>query len=316
MRKTWWRLETFFLKAFDETQPRTKDELEELADHVNAAKNMMTRKHGFSPMQHVFGCDIRLPGISHANSTYLQGMTEYHPNDACLRSTEILLAARWAMVEMDNVDKLKRATEHSSRPQPEFDLGDYVYCWRVSKESEKYGVWKGPARIIGKIDNSKLWIARGNKVLRCSPLQLQTVSEEHEAALRFVPPEALKPAGRGANKGARTFIVITKEGSPPSPPLAQSQPEQVAGDMEIDEEERADERMAGDEDHSEVNEESTKDESQSRSLDLDQALDMDVERTEADAPNAVMHKFVRAHQVSRRGPMVQFERNLTENDSE
>ena len=220
------------------------------------------------------------------------------------------------MVEMDNVDKLKRATEHSSRPQPEFDLGDYVYYWRVSKESEKYGVWKGPARIIGKIDNSKLWIAGGNKVLRCSPLQLQTVSEEHEAALRFVPPEALKPAGRGANKGARTFIVITKEGSPPSPPLAQSQPEQVAGDMEIDEEERADERMAGDEDHSEVNEESTKDESQSRSLDLDQALDMDVERTEADAPNAVMHKFVRAHQVSRRGPMVQFERNLTENDSE
>ena len=148
-----------FLKAFDETQPRTKEELEELADHVNAAKNMMTRKHGFSPMQHVFGCDIRLPGISHANSTYLQGMAEYHPNDACLRSTEIRLAARRAMVEMDNVDKVKRATEHSSRPQPEFDIGDYVYYWRVSKESEKYGIWKGPARVIGKIDSSKLWIA-------------------------------------------------------------------------------------------------------------------------------------------------------------
>ena len=277
-----------FLKGFDETQPRTKEELEELADHVNAAKNMMTRKHGFSPMQHVFCCDIRLPGISHANSTYLQGMAEYHPNDACLRSTEIRLAARRAMVEMDNVDKVKRATEHSSRPQPEFDIGDYVYYWRVSKESEKYGIWKGPARVIGKIDSSKLWIAHGNKVLRCSPVQLQAVSEEHEAALRFVPPEALKSAGRGANRGARTFIDITKEGSPPLPHNPQSQLRQVAGNMEVDEEERADEGVANDEDHSEVNEESTKDESQSQSLDLEQALDMEVEGAAEGATGAAV----------------------------
>ena len=274
-----------FLKAFDEMQPRTKDELEELTDHVNAAKNMMTRRHGFSPMQHVFGCEIRLPGISHANTTYLQGSSEYHPSDGCLRSMEIRLAARRAMVELDNSDKVKRAMEHSTRALTEYNIGDYVYYWRVSKESEKHGLWKGPARVIGKIDSSKLWIAHGNKVLRCSPLQLKLVSEEHEAALRFIPPEALRPIGRGANRGARTFIDITKEELPPhSEEASQPSAPRTHRDMEVDRDDSLEERMQVDEDGSEVNEESTKDESKSRSDDLENALDMELDRSTGAGP--------------------------------
>ena len=43
-----------FQKAFDETQPMNKLEVNELIDRVNNAKNTMQRRHGYSPMQHVY----------------------------------------------------------------------------------------------------------------------------------------------------------------------------------------------------------------------------------------------------------------------
>ena len=51
-----------FAKAFEETQPGNKKEVNELIDHVNQAKNSMCRRHWFAPYQHVFGSDLRLPG--------------------------------------------------------------------------------------------------------------------------------------------------------------------------------------------------------------------------------------------------------------
>ena len=49
-----------FAKAFSESQPRNRKEVDELVDHVNNARNMMARKHGYSPMQHVFGCELQM----------------------------------------------------------------------------------------------------------------------------------------------------------------------------------------------------------------------------------------------------------------
>ena len=36
---------TIFTKAFEETQPKNKEELNELIDHCNNAKNMMSREN-------------------------------------------------------------------------------------------------------------------------------------------------------------------------------------------------------------------------------------------------------------------------------
>lgn len=43
-----------FLKGFEDCQPRNKEEVNDLCDRTNQAKNSMTRKSGFSPYQHVF----------------------------------------------------------------------------------------------------------------------------------------------------------------------------------------------------------------------------------------------------------------------
>ena len=203
-----------FQKAFEETQPMTKLEVNELIDHVNNAKNTMQRRHGYSPMQHVFGNEIRLPGVAITEQDYVRGTSRYHPGDACLRATEMRLAARKALVEVDNEDKVRRAVQHRTRQHEDFQIGQVVYYWRVIKEKERRGAWRGPARIIGIHDSSRLWVAHGNKVFRCSPEQVRHVTEEQAAAIRFLPVEALRQAGRYSKRGPQTFTDLTSQARP------------------------------------------------------------------------------------------------------
>ena len=58
---------TAYAKAQVETRPRNKQEVMELVDQVNNAVNSMTRKDGYSPDQHVFGRDVRVPGLICSN---------------------------------------------------------------------------------------------------------------------------------------------------------------------------------------------------------------------------------------------------------
>ena len=116
-----------FQKAFDETQPMNKLEVNELIDRVNNAKNTMQRRHGYSPMQHVFGNEIQLPGVAITEQDYVRGTSRYHPGDECLRATEMRLAARKALVEVDNEDKVRRAVQHRTRQHEEYKIGQVVY---------------------------------------------------------------------------------------------------------------------------------------------------------------------------------------------
>ena len=68
-----------FSKAQVETRPRSKQEAQELIDQVTCAVNSMTRKDGYAPNQHVFGRDVRIPGLVSSdadpviNSALVQG---------------------------------------------------------------------------------------------------------------------------------------------------------------------------------------------------------------------------------------------------
>ncbi len=140
---------SIFAKAFQETQPRNKLEVNELVEQVNNA-NSMTRKQGYSPMQHIFGCDLRLPGIVDDGSPYIEGTSSYHGGDSCVKANAMRLAARKAMIKIDDKEKVnKRALSHRNRTAESYEVGQLVYYWRMDRVRVKSGVWKGPARIIG-----------------------------------------------------------------------------------------------------------------------------------------------------------------------
>ena len=120
---------SIFARAFQETQPRNKLEVNELIDQVNNAKNSMTRKHGYSPMQHIFGCDLRLPGIVDEGSPYIEGSAVYHEGDECLKANAMRLAARRAMIQVDDKEKVKRAVSHRNRTAESYEVGQSIGAW-------------------------------------------------------------------------------------------------------------------------------------------------------------------------------------------
>ena len=133
--------------TFQKTQPRNKLEVNEFVDQVNNAKNSMTRKRGYSPMQHIFGCDLRLPGIVDDGSPYIEGTASYHEGDACIKANAMRLAARKAMIKINDKEKMKRALSHRNCTAESYEVGQLVYYWCMDRVRVKSGVWKGPARI-------------------------------------------------------------------------------------------------------------------------------------------------------------------------
>lgn len=141
---------SIFYKAAEDCQPRSRCEFNELFDKVTQSKNSMMRKHGFSPYQHVFGCDLRIPQTileeGCENVPYMSGVI--HGVESYQRSQQIRQAARKALVAQDDEDRLRAATLHRTREiQRDFEVGDFVFFWR--KGQDQKGSWRGPARVIG-----------------------------------------------------------------------------------------------------------------------------------------------------------------------
>ena len=207
-----------FAKAFEEVQPRNKREVNELVDQVNVARNTLCRRHGYSPYQHVFGCDLRLPGLiteNDAQEHLHMGRGAHHTVDQFLERHKVRLAAREAMIQADESDKVHRALRYRQRHvKDDLHVGQLVYYWRRYQDDNKKGLWRGPARIIGFYDNSKIWVCHGNKVLRCAPDQLKPLTEDQAAAIKFVPIELVAPRGKFAKRGAQTFLDLTKQEPP------------------------------------------------------------------------------------------------------
>ena len=138
-------------------------------DHINHARNSMCRKHGYAPYQHVLGCDLRLPGLVTDPLNVAHSSAVVHGVDSVLATHRLRQAARRSF-DMDNEDKVRRALEHRSRPRrgPGFLPGDHVYFWRKMPRENNRGWWRGLGQVIGSAEsNCKVWVAYGNKVLRC-----------------------------------------------------------------------------------------------------------------------------------------------------
>ena len=98
------------------------------------AKNQMARRHGFSPIQHVLGQDIRLP------ASILNGAGEYASHSRAesegnfKRRLQLREAARMAWVRLDNSSRIRRAMLAKPRKKRgPWLTGAQVYFWRRGK---------------------------------------------------------------------------------------------------------------------------------------------------------------------------------------
>ena len=210
-----------FKKCFETVNPSSRDEIEEIVEQVNLAKNSLVRKDGFSPLQRVFGKEPRIPGLLYSgddhvpmNSAILAGDRQF------CRAMEIRQAARTAFLNADNDERVRRTLERRSRPERgPFPPGSKVYVWRrggnVRKSGRQSMFWRGPGTVIGSSDNcTKFWVSLGTKVLKCSPEQLRRLLPEQEAQVKLVPKELVDWNKQLSKRGVATFHDISADPKP------------------------------------------------------------------------------------------------------
>jgi hypothetical protein len=223
-----------FSKVVASTAPTERKEVDEIIDQVNFSVNTLPRIDGFSPFQHVFGREGRIPGsldlreTKDVESSALQfGDTMY------CRRQQIRQAAQQAYMEAHEEDRIRRAVNHRSRPdRGPFSPGDLVYFWRLWPK-EKKAYWHGPATVIGFHNGrSKIWIARGTKMYKCSPEQLRKVSEEQEAIIRMLPEDLIQLTRNVQGRGSGNYIDLSIQEKRPKDPNGGN--EMDGQDMDID----------------------------------------------------------------------------------
>ena len=210
---------SMFYKVSKSCVPENREEIEEIIEQVNVAKNSMINRSGYSPIQRVYGKQPRIPGMIYGgdggaviNSGFLAGDPSF------VKSVQIRHEARKAFCEVDHEDRVRRAIEHRTRPdRGPFIPGCKVYVWRPGGKrpgGDLAYYWRGPGTVIGNTDMNRYWVSFGSKVLKCAPEQLRRLSAEDEAAIKLVPDELLDWTHQVSKRGVATYHDISGEAKP------------------------------------------------------------------------------------------------------
>ena len=149
-------------------------------DHCCAAKNSLARHKGYTPEILVLGKSRHLPATNSSDQLdaahYLaasdtpEGVTFRHQ----LAKREL---ARRAFVEMDNHDRLRRATLRKHCPhRGHHQSGVRVMFWRPG-QGESVGKWVGPAQVIVQESNTVVWLSHVSRVYRVPPEHVRLLSQ-------------------------------------------------------------------------------------------------------------------------------------------
>ena len=248
-------------RVMDDLSVLQKDELELAVIATNSAKNELTKIHGFSPAQMVFGRNPKtleeLPDIGREDE-----VTITSPDLRRQRETAIRAGAKAAFFRAQADGKLRRALLQRSRvSQDEVAVGDMVCFLRKPKDRKEY-VWKGPGVVIGQ-EGGNFWVSQGGRCHLCAVEHLRRASPEELGdafALRvtrddlerlleadFDDPETYEPDDGEMENADEAFEDDNNDDEP-----MEEIPEMPSGDAEGDhnpegDETRGDKRLTADE---------------------------------------------------------------------
>ena len=163
-----------------------KDHMIHATAAVNAAKNALTRRSGFSPQQQwVLGKSIRLPAdITDDGEAVRLGSIALTttPSSRFYLKSKLRFSAREAFVKVSNSEALKRAELRKIKPfRGALPVGSYVFYYDAADQVPGPSCWRGIARITGHEGSHTVWISHRGLILAVSPEHLaKAFTEEME----------------------------------------------------------------------------------------------------------------------------------------
>ncbi|CAE7541147.1 RE2 [Symbiodinium sp. CCMP2592] len=157
-------------------------EVELVVPVINAAKNDLRRRCGYSPSQWVFGKAPRVPEDLQDPDGGAHVLWDVSEDAKYQRQSAMRAAARVAFHESQTDGRLRKAllqrTRVSSRP---LDVGESVHLWHKPKNRRR-GCWTGPAVIVGK-EGGNYWLSKGGRCRLTSAEHIRPTTAEEVGAL-------------------------------------------------------------------------------------------------------------------------------------
>ncbi|CAL1154344.1 unnamed protein product [Cladocopium goreaui] len=217
-----------FDKVKEDVVPASDLEWRQCIHAVEAAKNRLFNRSGFSPAQRQFGYNMRLPASLGSDDEFDPAIVLNSAGMEMQRLLEIKHKAMEAFIKQTTSRAVAKAQLAKHRVPQEFAAGDVVYVYRVplqrkraksdvnfeDREGRK-ATWVGPGVVV-MLEGANAWLSIRGELWKCAREQLRKATPEEEEAKWMLDEEFedLKiELSRKASK--RGFRDITEWERPP-----------------------------------------------------------------------------------------------------
>ena len=183
-----------FMKVREDILPVDEGEWKMCIHSVEAAKNRLFNRSGFSPAQRQFGYNLRLPGSLGSDDVYDPALVVHSTSSSMQRCLEIRHSAMQAFIKHTTNNAIVKAQAARSRVPQEFQVGDIVYVYRVPLQRRRArseidfedregrrATWVGPGTIV-MLEGANAWLSIRGELWKCAREQLRKATLEEEDA--------------------------------------------------------------------------------------------------------------------------------------
>ena len=206
----------FFESARWMHSPSGPDALQRLTMECNAAKNRLSNRSGYSPLQRVFGIGHRLPTDLTIDDVYAPDpIYDFAATDTSFEeSRQIGEAEMKAHAEVSIRDRVEDAVRARPRTQTVLRADDVIMVRKTNPPSKR-GRWVGPGVCIGTHRGSA-WVNMRGSLWKCSQLQCKLATTEESRGLE-VQNQLLDDMTAEFQEfpGRRVYTDVEREGVPP-----------------------------------------------------------------------------------------------------
>lgn len=214
---------SMFLKMREEMMPQDREDWEAMVYAVEAAKNRLYNRSGFSAAQRQLGQNIRIPGSLGSDDPFESALTALSAGAEVGRMIQMRELAMDAFLKQTTRDALKRAEKAKPRVRRDLNPGEVVYVYRKplmrrsirSPSDTKRAQWVGPGTVI-ICEGPNVWVAMRGEVWKCAKEQVRPATMEEEEAyglLREELEDLKEEIKRRSSK--RGFKDISRMAAPP-----------------------------------------------------------------------------------------------------
>ena len=197
-----------------ETTASREEELQTVLAEVVAARNRYMDRFGFSPIQRVFGRNLRLPSSLLSTDTLNRDLVEAAAPDAIKRSWAIRDTAAREWLRRQDQDSIRRSLKAQSRtadlkPIP---AGTWIYVYR---DTPSYRGWVGPGVVIAEdFTNRSAWVSMRGRLWKASREQIRPATPEEELGAELILELSQEMLQKLKKPGQIVYQDITKENGP------------------------------------------------------------------------------------------------------